>query len=632
MKNRNYFKIGFIRPGISLSFLFLVSAAISQTTNISGVINTYHRVVEIIPAKACIRVASITGLNVNTKVLLIQMKGASINTSNNSSFGTVTSLNEAGNYETGTICSIIGDSVFLFHNLLNTYSPAAGKVQLVQFAEYYSANVTDTVKPSSWNNTAGTGGIIALFADQDITLNAPVYADSAGFRGGNFLQSNGTCSDVVPANGYIYTGSNTSPQNGAYKGEGVADVTSAQSGGRGAPANGGGGGNNHNNSGGGGANLTAGGIGGGNSSNGVACTATLRGEAGKALSSNTGLKIYSGGGGGAGHSNNGLSDVSGANGGGIIFIWANNLIGNNNIISANGGKGGNSLSDGAGGGGSGGTIIMHVANYTGNVTVQVNGGNGGNSNDGGNIGRCFGGGGGGSGGAIYYTSALPSITTTITGGTAGVESSRDASCNPVPQAAAAGADGQMTSNYTFSRSTDPAGYCAFLLYSGFLYFHASVLQNKPVLKWVIANSGEISFFNLQKRNRANTWDDIATISAHDFINEYSFTDNHADPGYNYYRIHITGYNNTVSYSEVKRVYIQLSTGNDFEVFPNPAHTTITINRYSDAPAQLKITDISGRIIFRQQLLTKSTDIKLPQLARGLYLVILNNCIKKIEIR
>ncbi len=632
MKNRNYFKIGFIRPGISLSFLFLVSAAISQTTNISGVINTYHRVVEIIPAKACIRVASITGLNVNTKVLLIQMKGASINTSNNSSFGTVTSLNEAGNYETGTICSIIGDSVFLFHNLLNTYSPAAGKVQLVQFAEYYSANVTDTVKPSSWNNTAGTGGIIALFADQDITLNAPVYADSAGFRGGNFLQSNGTCSDVVPANGYIYTGSNTSPQNGAYKGEGVADVTSAQSGGRGAPANGGGGGNNHNNSGGGGANLTAGGIGGGNSSNGVACTATLRGEAGKALSSNTGLKIYSGGGGGAGHSNNGLSDVSGANGGGIIFIWANNLIGNNNIISANGGKGGNSLSDGAGGGGSGGTIIMHVANYTGNVTVQVNGGNGGNSNDGGNIGRCFGGGGGGSGGAIYYTSALPSITTTITGGTAGVESSRDASCNPVPQAAAAGADGQMTSNYTFSRSTDPAGYCAFLLYSGFLYFHASVLQNKPVLKWVIANSGEISFFNLQKRNRANTWDDIATISAHDFINEYSFTDNHADPGYNYYRIHITGYNNTVSYSEVKRVYIQLSTGNDFEVFPNPAHTTITINRYSDAPAQLKITDISGRIIFRQQLLTKSTDIKLPQLARGLYLVILNNCIKRIEIR
>ncbi|MBL7723358.1 MAG: T9SS type A sorting domain-containing protein [Chitinophagaceae bacterium] len=630
MKTRNRYKKGFIILPCWLLFLFTSSLATAQTTNISGIVNTYHRVVEVIPAKACIRVASVAGLNLNTKVLLVQMKGATINTSNNSSFGTVTSLNEAGNYETGTICSIIGDSVFLFHNLLNTYSPAAGKVQLVQFAEYYSANVTDTIKAASWNNTTGTGGVIAIYTDQDITLNAPVYADSAGFRGGNFLQSNGTCSDVVPANGYIYTGSNTSPQNGAYKGEGITDLTSGQTGGRGAPANGGGGGNNHNNSGGGGANLTAGGIGGGNSSNGVACTVTLRGEAGKALSSGTGLKIYSGGGGGAGHSNNGLSNVSGGNGGGIIFIWTNELNGNNRTISANGGRGGNSLSDGAGGGGGGGTIIMHVTNYTGAVTIEANGGNGGNSDDGGNIGRCFGGGGGGSGGAIYFTAALPAITTNINGGAAGVESSRDASCDPVPQAAGDGINGLITSNYTFSRSMDPAGYCAFLLSSGLIYFSAAVIDKKVLLKWKTVNPLPIQSFEVEKRIGTNNWVSLLTVNRADTISEYVATDSHPDQGYNYYRLRINNVNNSVVYSSIRQVYIT-PTKNTFTVYPNPAVDKISVTGNFRKPSVLLLYDISGKLVLEKRLVNNSTSITLPALSPGIYILQVNETIQKLFI-
>jgi len=86
--------------------------SIAQTTSISGVVNTYHRVVEIIPAKACVRVSSTVGLNLYKRVLLIQMKGAGISTTNNSSFGDTTSLNNAGNYEVATICNIIGDLIF----------------------------------------------------------------------------------------------------------------------------------------------------------------------------------------------------------------------------------------------------------------------------------------------------------------------------------------------------------------------------------------------------------------------------------------------------------------------------------------------------------------------------------------
>jgi hypothetical protein len=58
-----------------LSLYFHFSIAYSQTTNISGVVNSYYQVVQIIPAKAGVRVSNITGLNMNDKVMIIQMKG-----------------------------------------------------------------------------------------------------------------------------------------------------------------------------------------------------------------------------------------------------------------------------------------------------------------------------------------------------------------------------------------------------------------------------------------------------------------------------------------------------------------------------------------------------------------------------
>ncbi|HET9430232.1 MAG TPA: hypothetical protein VFO70_03600, partial [Chitinophagaceae bacterium] len=108
-----------------------------QTTNISGIVNTYHRIIEVIPSRACVRVSSVAGLSPSAKVMIVQMKGATINTtSNNINWGDTTSLNNAGNYEINYICFVRGDSVFLVYNLLNSYTAPAGKVQLITFGSY----------------------------------------------------------------------------------------------------------------------------------------------------------------------------------------------------------------------------------------------------------------------------------------------------------------------------------------------------------------------------------------------------------------------------------------------------------------------------------------------------------------
>jgi len=291
------------------------------------------------------------------RVLLVQMKGATVNTSTGSSFGDTTSLNNAGNYEIAIVCSIHGDSVFMFHNFLNRYT-VTDKVQLVKFAEYYSATVVDTIKATPWSNSNGTGGVIAISVVNTLTLNAPVYADSSGFRGGSYVLSSGFCSNITAATQYYYNTSSASPQNGAYKGESVYDFPVAQSGGRGVPANGGGGENNHNNGGGSGANLSAGGVGGGNCS-AAGCDLDFHGLGGKALKNWSGTKIFFGGGGGCGHSNGTLTiSNGGGHGGGIVFILAGALIGNGNKISANGGKGGDAVSDGASGASAGGGPLL----------------------------------------------------------------------------------------------------------------------------------------------------------------------------------------------------------------------------------------------------------------------------------
>jgi aspartate carbamoyltransferase regulatory subunit len=609
------------------SFSLCFFQAHSQTTNISGIVNSYYRVIDIIPAKAAIKVANITGLNMDDKVLIIQMKGASVNTANNSGFGDTTSLNNAGNYEIGTICDINIDTVFLLFNLVNQYT-VSEKVQLVKFAEYYSANVIDTVKAASWNNTNGTGGVIAISVTEDLTLNAPIFVDSAGYKGGSsILSTGGFC---IPATNYTYNPSSTNPQNGASKGEGVADIASNINGGRGAPANGGGGGNYHNNGGGGGANLSTGGNGGGTSSF-VGCTGDYKGIGGKPLNSRNGTKIFAGGGGGAGHYNNNIPTHGGGNGGGIIFITANNLVGNGYKIRANGQTGGSNVSDGASGGGAGGTIIMDILNsYTGSVIIQVNGGNGGNANDGLSSGRCYGAGGGGSAGVIYFTGTSPAVTVNVNGGNAGLEISSDPGCSLILPSA--GSSGSIISNYSYIRSTSPAGYCSTILPIRLLYFKAIANQNKAMLQWRIANPALVKNFIIERSDHTNEWQRVNYVAANDEKENYQFTDNNPLSGINQYRLKVIEKNNEDYFSLVQKIFI--ASNNKFEIYPNPATSEINVSGNFSSLTTLTITDPSGNLIWQKKLISRNKAIKLdlPPLLSGVYIIRINDTVKKLLIR
>jgi hypothetical protein len=631
-----------LTKAILLWLVFLLSGLFSfSQTPISGFVNSYYRVSGVNLTDDAVRINPSTfGISAGDRMLLIQMKGATINTASttSSAWGDTTALNNAGNYEMAIVCRVTIDSVYFVHEILNNYTPANNTVQLVKFAEYESANVTDTLRTVAWNSASGTGGVLALFVEEDLILSKPIVADGTGFSGGAFFLSNTGCNNST--SGYAYNGAGTlGTQSGAYKGEAIATPVATQSGGRGGVANGGGGGNNHNNGGGGGANLTRGGIGGGNSSSSPGgCNASFPGEPGKALSNWGGRKIFLGGGGGAGHNNNAPAGVTtlsiGGKGGGIIIIHANRIIGNGQRITANGGQGGNSASDGAGGAGAAGTIIMDVASGYDDVTIQANGGVGGTSSDGGNIKRCYGAGGGGSGGAIYLNGSTPSgpgISVTVDAGPAGVEIGSDPACNP-QVFSGAGNPGQIINSYTIKMSSSLATYCSTVLPVRLISFKATVIQKKVKLQWSITQPDAVNRFEVQKLNAGNQWTTFSSVAANDMQTDYTLNDENPFPGYNSYRLKTIEKSGFVFYSLIRRVYIE-SENDQFTLYPNPAHDKIFIKGNYNGFIDLKMLDITGKpVMMKRMVMNRLSEIALPALSAGVYTLYINNAIKKLVIR
>ncbi|MFC6268930.1 hypothetical protein [Frigoriflavimonas asaccharolytica] len=208
---------------------------------------------------------SSNALSTGDLIMIYQVQGAIINTTNTIDYGAITSYNGAGNYEYARVVSVAGNTINLSCAVTNSYA-IANHVQVVRVPQYNTLTVTATgsIVTVPWGsanfggaNAAAVerrrGGINTILSN-NLVNNGTINADSAGFRGGE------TDNNTSGANANFYTDFVTTSSNiSAEKGESIAGYSSEYDAlggryGRGAPANGGGGGNAHNASGGGGAN------------------------------------------------------------------------------------------------------------------------------------------------------------------------------------------------------------------------------------------------------------------------------------------------------------------------------------------------------------------------------------------
>jgi gliding motility-associated-like protein len=424
--------VKFFSLPILLLLVLLVHQSSLSAQSISGVINSYAAVTAVTGNSATLN--AIGPFQVGDKVLIIQMKGATITTTNTPAFGAITALGNAGNFEFATISSTNGNTVTFSSNLCKTYTPS-GKVQLVRVAVYSNVTIAGAVTAQPWNGS--TGGIVAIEATNSITFNANINVSGQGFIGGAVYSGWFACGD-----------SNYANQNAGKKGEGIATPPITMDSNRAPLANGGGGSNTGNPGAGGGANGGNGGRG-GNEFFG-SCQLNASYGLGGIAPSYVSFRAYLGGGGGGGYKDNGLNATAGSNGGGMVFLTSPTINGNNFMVDARGANViGNTDSEGAGAGGAGGYVHYMCSNTTSAINLDLRGGNGGNIFNTLWSSACHGPGGGGGGGAVsYQQGSLPTnVTNLLAGGNPGMVLHNGPACAGTSHSAAAGAPGIQVFNF-----------------------------------------------------------------------------------------------------------------------------------------------------------------------------------------
>ena len=179
---------------------------------------------------------------------------------------------------------------------------------------------------------------------------------------------------------------------------------------------------------------------------------------------------------------------------------------------------------------------------------------------------------------------------------------------------------------------NPAGYCSTLLLpAGILYFKATANQNKAWLQWRIANPELVKNFIIE-RFEYNGWENLYSLTANDQTDEYHFIDNNPMPGTNQYRLKIIGENNQIIYSTVQKIFIDIN--NKFDIYPNPTTRQLNITGDFSSLAMITLSDLSGKLIWQKKIGSSNNIIRmnLPSLTPGIYMIKINDSVKKLVIR
>ena len=211
-------------PSIAIVLSLFCSLPSFSQTSLQGVINSYSPVTSIDWCNNTVAASNPIGFMVGDRVLLIQMKGVTIDDTDAASFGTITDYANAGNFEVLTIEDINFNIVTFTETMLRRYDND-GFVQIVTIPQYTDVTIDSTLTARDWDGSSG--GILAMEASGTVTFNSDINVTGKGFRGGGLLNNAGCYGAGAGYDGYRCA---EADECGAEKGEGIiGDVSGIES-------------------------------------------------------------------------------------------------------------------------------------------------------------------------------------------------------------------------------------------------------------------------------------------------------------------------------------------------------------------------------------------------------------------
>jgi len=168
-----------------------------------------------------------------------------------------------------------------------------------------------------------------------------------------------------------------------------------------------------------------------------------------------------------------------------------------------------------------------------------------------------------------------------------------------------------------------------------LQFNGNSNSNDITLAWKTVNETNHSYFELEKSADGRNFNPLGRVSAQGGFSylpfDYSYRDAAPIRGANFYRLKMVGSNGSISYSDIVKVLFGAK-GKPLFVSPNPAVSEITVTAASKEYTLVTISNMAGRVVLQQKMLTNNQKIDVSTLSAGQYSITLTGASEKVTER
>ncbi|MGK0366528.1 MAG: cytochrome c peroxidase [Saprospiraceae bacterium] len=145
-------------------------------------------------------------------------------------------------------------------------------------------------------------------------------------------------------------------------------------------------------------------------------------------------------------------------------------------------------------------------------------------------------------------------------------------------------------------------------------------KKEAVLNWATGYEMNTDKFVIQKSNDGILFKEIEQINAQgesSTVQNYSYIDKAPDEGDNFYRFQQLDMDGTMTYSDVKSIYMERI--KNVRIYPNPlnAHQQLYIESDSELPLQLELFTVQGVSIIKKEVLNQQY-LDFSYLSNGVY--------------
>ena len=173
--------------------LALACSSLMSQSSIFGVVNEYTSIEELVFREGstvanAVRVSTTAGFGIGDTVMIYTPKGFRVDRDPGKEGDISDSeyLSYTGKYTLLIIHDINLDTIIFNNSTGFDYTPPSwqymnGEIgQLIRVASYENAVVNNTLTADPWDPVTNTGGVVALFVKEKITLNAPIDVTGKG--------------------------------------------------------------------------------------------------------------------------------------------------------------------------------------------------------------------------------------------------------------------------------------------------------------------------------------------------------------------------------------------------------------------------------------------------------------------